>query len=273
MSSSLYLTTSHKTQTDSYISTRTSSQLQLSIPITFKIASTPSMNALLDSGVTDSFIHSSLLIQHNLSPRLLPIPHQVCLANGKTFTQVTQEILLSITIEHFCTFEQHFLVVDSNLDSTLILGYDFLQDQNPDINWTTCSISSCDIPQSRIAEVIEDPLDDSFNKIDYTPPNYKTIIKLLPKEYHNYTNVFSTKKAVRIPKPSEKDDLKIILQEGKSLSIGPLYNMLQNELKSLKEYLDDLLSKGYIRPLNSPYRSPVLFTKKKDGSLQLCIDY
>jgi hypothetical protein len=207
------------------------------------------MNALLDSGVTDSFIHSSLLIQHNLSPRLLPILCQVHLANGKTFTQVTQEILLSITIEHFHTFEQHFLVVDSNLDS------------------------SCDIPQFRIAEVIEDPLDDSFNKIDYTPPDYKTIIKLLPKEYHNYTNVFSTKKAVQIPEPSEKDDLKIILQEGKSLSIGPLYNMLQNELKSLKEYLDNLLSKGYIRPLNSPYRLPVLFTKKKDRSLQLCIDY
>jgi transposase InsO family protein len=231
------------------------------------------MNALLDSGATDSFIHSSLLIQHNLSPRLLPIPRQVRLADGKTFTQVTHEILLSITIEHFRTFEQRFLVVDSNLDSTLILGYDFLRDQNPDINWTTCSISSRDIPQSRIAEVIEDPLDDSFDKIDYTPPDYETIIKLLPKEYHDYADVFSAEKAVRIPEPSEKDDLKIILQEGKSPSIGPLYNMSQNELKSLKEYLDDLLSKGYIRPSNSPYGSPVLFAKKKDGSLRLCVDY
>jgi hypothetical protein len=231
------------------------------------------MNALLDSGVTDSFIHSSLLIQHNLSPRLLPIPRQVRLADGKTFTQVTHKILLSITIKHFCTFEQHFLVVNSNLDSTLILGYDFLQDQNPDINWTTCSISSCDIPQSQIAEVIKDPLDNSFDKIDYTPPDYKTIIKLLPKEYHNYTNIFSAEKAVQIPEPSEKDNLKIILQEGKSLSIRPLYNMLQNKLKSLKEYLDNLLSKGYIRPSNSPYRLPVLFAKKKDRSLQLCVDY
>jgi hypothetical protein len=172
----------------------------------------------------------------------------------------------------FSILEQQTLLFTHPFSFNIISPLDFFL-SHVKFAWTTCSISSCDIPHSRIAEVIEDPLDDSFDKIDYTPPDYKTIIKLLPKEYHNYTNVFSAKKAVQIPQPSEKDDLKIILQEGKSLSIGPLYNMLQNELKSLKEYLDDLLSKGYIRPLNSPYRLPVLFTKKKDRSLQLCIDY
>ena len=41
----------------------------------------------------------------------------------------------------------------------------------------------------------------------------------------------------------------------------------------LDNQLKDLLNKGYIRPSKSHWRAPVLFTKKKDGSLRLCVDY
>ena len=56
------------------------------------------------------------------------------------------------------------------------------------------------------------------------------------------------------------------------ISIPP-YRMDPVELKELKSQLEDLLSKGFIRPSISPWGAPVLFVKKKDGSLQLCIDY
>ncbi|KAJ8770746.1 hypothetical protein K2173_021393 [Erythroxylum novogranatense] len=45
------------------------------------------------------------------------------------------------------------------------------------------------------------------------------------------------------------------------------------KLKELKVQLQDLLDKGFIRPSSSPWGAPVLFVKKKDGSLRLCIDY
>ena len=45
------------------------------------------------------------------------------------------------------------------------------------------------------------------------------------------------------------------------------------ELKELKEQLQDLLDKGLVRPSTSPWGAPVLFVKKKDGSLRLCIYY
>ena len=44
-------------------------------------------------------------------------------------------------------------------------------------------------------------------------------------------------------------------------------------LKELKEQLKVLLDKGFIRPSISPWGAPVLFVKKKDGSLIMCIDY
>ena len=45
------------------------------------------------------------------------------------------------------------------------------------------------------------------------------------------------------------------------------------ELKELKLQLQELLEKGFIRPSVSPWGAPVLFVKKKDGTLWLCIYY
>ena len=45
------------------------------------------------------------------------------------------------------------------------------------------------------------------------------------------------------------------------------------ELKELKIQLQDLVDKGFIRPSVSPWGAPVLFVKKKDGTLRLCVDY
>ena len=45
------------------------------------------------------------------------------------------------------------------------------------------------------------------------------------------------------------------------------------ELKELMAQLEEFLNKGFIRPSTSPWGAPVLFVKKKDGSLRLCIDY
>ena len=56
------------------------------------------------------------------------------------------------------------------------------------------------------------------------------------------------------------------------ISIPP-YRMAPNELKELKLQLKDLLDKGFIQPSISPCGTPVLFVKKKDGSLRMCIDY
>ena len=55
-------------------------------------------------------------------------------------------------------------------------------------------------------------------------------------------------------------------------SIRP-YIMAPLELKELKLQLQDLLEKGFIQPSVSPWGAPVLFVKKKDGTLRLCINY
>jgi hypothetical protein len=49
--------------------------------------------------------------------------------------------------------------------------------------------------------------------------------------------------------------------------------MSTNELEALKSYIDEMLGKGFIQSSNSPAGAPVLFVKKKNGTLRLCIDY
>ena len=56
------------------------------------------------------------------------------------------------------------------------------------------------------------------------------------------------------------------------ISITP-YRMAPAELRELKVQLEELLERGFIKPSVSPWGAPVLFVKKKDGSLRLCIDY
>jgi hypothetical protein len=74
--------------------------------------------------------------------------------------------------------------------------------------------------------------------------------------------------------PPDKDvEFVIELQPGTAPISKRLYRMPPKELAELKNQLQELLDKGYIHPSSSPWGSPALFVKKKDGSLQMCVDY
>ena len=51
------------------------------------------------------------------------------------------------------------------------------------------------------------------------------------------------------------------------------YRITPAELKELKQQLQELLDKKFICPGYSPWGASVLFVKKKDGSMRMCIDY
>jgi len=51
------------------------------------------------------------------------------------------------------------------------------------------------------------------------------------------------------------------------------YRMGVNELEELKKQIKELQDKGFIRPSSSPWRAPVIFVDKKDGSQRMCVDY
>lgn len=73
--------------------------------------------------------------------------------------------------------------------------------------------------------------------------------------------------------PHRSYDHRIPLNEGAVPSHGRIYRLSEVELMALRDYIDENLEKGFIRPSESPAGCPILFVKKKDSSLRLCVDY
>jgi hypothetical protein len=103
-------------------------------------------------------------------------------------------------------------------------------------------------------------------------PKFNPDLKDVPEVYHEFADVFSRQKANTLP-PHWDCDLKINIDEGAKATAGPIYLLSKFELKTLREFIDENLKTGFIRPSNSPFGAPVLFIKKTDGSLRLCVDF
>jgi len=62
-----------------------------------------------------------------------------------------------------------------------------------------------------------------------------------------------------------------LVSETKPPSQAP-YRMSPMELVELRKQLEELIDSGFVFPFKAPYGAPVLFQKKADGSLRMCVD-
>ncbi|GBG85816.1 hypothetical protein CBR_g40626 [Chara braunii] len=92
------------------------------------------------------------------------------------------------------------------------------------------------------------------------------VVRLLDE----FADVFESPTGVVPDRPISHE---IILEDGVVPPKGCIYRMSEEELTVLRAQLDDLLDKGWIQPSRSPYGAPVLFVRKKNKALRLCIDY
>jgi hypothetical protein len=68
-------------------------------------------------------------------------------------------------------------------------------------------------------------------------------------------------------------DFSVNLMPGATPVSKAPYRMSTPELKEFQFQLEEILRKGYIRPSVSPWGAPILFVKKKDRMLRMCIDF
>jgi hypothetical protein len=91
-------------------------------------------------------------------------------------------------------------------------------------------------------------------------------------QYEDFVEVFSKVKAETLP-PHRPTDHAIDLEPGYKLPYGWIYNLSEFESKTLKAYIEKNQASGVIQQSSSPASAPILFAKKKDGGLRLCVDY
>ena len=116
-------------------------------------------------------------------------------------------------------------------------------------------------------------LDDDDLVVTINVINHTNTKHTIPPEYTNYLDVFNENAATTLLEPRPSLDHKILLKPNTVPPYGPLYNLSETELKVLCGYIKTNLASGFIWRSKSPAGAPILFTKKKDNSLQLCVNY
>ena len=88
----------------------------------------------------------------------------------------------------------------------------------------------------------------------------------------SYKDVFPSDLPPGLP-PSREVDHRIELIPGAVPPSRPTYRLSATELEELKKQLEELTKAGFIQPSKSPFGAPILFVKKKDGTMRMCVDY
>lgn len=95
---------------------------------------------------------------------------------------------------------------------------------------------------------------------------------ILPKKYSDFVDVFDKTKT-NILSGHSRHDLAIEIEDNKVPPFGLVYDHSKLKLDILRKYIRDMYAKGFIVPFKSPFRAPVLFTKKKNRGLRLSVDF
>ena len=92
-------------------------------------------------------------------------------------------------------------------------------------------------------------------------------------KYTDFADVFSPKLVAKLPEHTRINDHAIELVDDLQPPYGPIYSLGPVELETLKAYIKYNLVSSFIRSSKSPTGVAILFHKKLDSSLRLCVDY
>ena len=224
---------------------------------------------LFDTGASNSFISSMFVVTLGLTPVALD-----------RFLTISTPLQKSVTLNKVC-LSCPIKVVDMKFPTNLIvlpmgrfdviLGMEWLTQYHALIHCykktITFSVPSqptqeiqCFIPRKPLTTGILNHLETKSSDL---------LLNQIPI-VNSFEDVFE--KITQLP-PKREIEFSIDLEPGaRPISVTP-YRMAPKELKELQTQIKELLSLGFIRPSASSWGAPVLFVKKKDGSLGLCIDY
>ncbi|GJW02418.1 putative reverse transcriptase domain-containing protein [Tanacetum coccineum] len=223
-------------------------------------------SVLFDSGAERSFVSTEFTSFITITPATLETSYEVELADGKVVS--TNTVLRSCTLALF----NHVFKIDllpnrlGNFD--IIVGVDWLSYHRAVI---VCYEKIIRIPLLN-GEILEiqgerpekDPRSLSCIKADETKLDDIRIVCDFPEVFLD--------DLTGLP-PVRETEFCIDLIPGALPVVKSPYRLTPSEMLELSNQLKELQEKGFIRPSHSPWGAPLLFVKKKNGPLRMCIDY
>ncbi|KAL0533473.1 hypothetical protein IC582_030313 [Cucumis melo] len=241
---------------------------------------------LFDSGSSHSFISSAFVSHARLEVE--PLHHVLSVSTPSGECMLSKEKVKACQIEISGRVIEVTLIVLDMLDFDVILGMDWLAANHASIDCSRKEVTfnppsmasfkfkgggSKSLPQVISAIRASKLLSQGTWGILASVVDTREADVSLSSEpvVRDYPDVFP-EELPGLP-PHREVEFAIELEPGTvPISRAP-YRMAPAELKELKVQLQELLDKGFIRPSVSPWGASVLFVKKKDGSMRLCIDY
>ena len=249
---------------------------------------------LIDSGASIPFASEAWVKEHGFKT-LQADPIRVAVPDGMEYVcnRVVQTTVHLGSYRGKVTFR--VIPLDAGFDT--VLGASWLAEHNPHIDWKEGTVEfrhrgvpvrirrqSAPTPGpvtlltalqivraakkgcemfAAVVKPIETELTDSEWEALEEPDKVKALLG-------RYADVFAVPQGLP---PSRGVEHRIELEEGATPPSRPTYRMSPTELDELRKQLKELTESGFIQPSKSPYGAPVLFVRKKDGSLRMCIDY
>ena len=253
--------------------------------ITFGTLNNKPVKILIDSGATHNFASQKLFPKRQKGSK-----NNIKLANGNSIYHYGS-INSTITIQDY---KDNLRFELTDIDYDIILGKTWLNYYNPKIDWLNNIIEfnksgksfkiiakDKNSPGIKLVSAMQLKKDfkskEDFMFVCYISNenqkktnhiNSTKIQDLLQK----YKGIFPDDLPNNLP-PQREVDHKIEIVEGAKPTSQNPYRLSYHELDEMKKQLDELLQKGLIRPSKSPYAAPVIFVKKSDGTMRMCIDY
>ncbi|XP_024196009.1 uncharacterized protein LOC112199191 [Rosa chinensis] len=244
------------------------------------------VHVLIDSGATHNFIHPQLLrgtkVQvHNFSPL------HVVLASGAKM-KTSGEAKIELQLQQFSFSDDFYILPVTGYE--IVLGASWLRPLG-DILWNfdtmrmkfcvhgfeyqlqgdttaTATVIGCKamtrlLKKEKEAMLVQVQPVLANEKLDTPNARIQALI-------NKYEELFTT--PTTLP-PSRKQDHKIeLFPNTPPVSVRP-YRYPHFQKAEIEKIVQELLANGVIRPSVSPFSSPVLLVKKKDGTWRMCVDY
>ena len=235
---------------------------------------------LFDCGATHSFVSGRCV--KRLGLKAIPLSPPMVVTTAMDDSVETPWVCENCTVSVDSRTFQIDLICLPLKKVDVVLGMDWLSANSVFIGCEQklIIIPSIEVPSE---DVLARILGGTVGMVNFLFEKEKSVLLVLTEEPNDVIHISNIPIVCEFPDvfpedvtslpPEREVEFSIDLVPGTApISVSP-YRMAPLELRELKNQLEELMSKHFVRPSVSPWGAPVLLVKKKDGSMRLCIDY
>ena len=242
------------------------------------------IRVLFDSGSSIAMISRSVILEFNIPKVQRDVPRAVLDYAGSAVAGVGEAYSFPLLLKiknHFS--KETFEIADLDNDYDAILPWWWIVKHRPG-NWYAGDVSfesskcknNCTLTNANSFSIIYDErileYADQSGTIgsislatdDSPEVALQKVWEVIPQDYWQYAKAFTERQSAQLP-PHRSYDHKIDLLPGQQPPWGPIYALSKEELRTLQEYIEDMLKTGKIRKFHSPAGVPIFFVPKDHG--------